>query len=218
MERSMKATVTSCVAIALFGLAGACSELTPVAESGVERMSAAQLLARVCAKCHGPEGVASLPTYPHLAGQQADYLALQLMSFRDHSRSDPLAEKYMWEIARRLSDAQIQGLANLLGAKTAAPGVPGDAAEMAAGRSIYLEGINRKGIPPCVMCHGPNGEGFGAFPRLAHQQREYLANQLRIFKSGRGRSDTPMSAVAPNLSEAEIQSVAAYLQGMPATR
>jgi cytochrome c553 len=214
----MKARLVSWVGFAFVGLVAACADLTPPLDAGVESMSAPELLTRVCAKCHGPEGIASAPNYPHLAGQQSDYIAAQLMNFRDHSRSDPLAAKYMWPIAERLSDVQIQGLAEILSNKALPEIRNSEEAEMAAGRTIYFEGINRKGVPSCVMCHGPNGEGFGAFPRLARQHKEYMTNQLGVFRSGRGRPDTPMGAIAPNLSDEDIRSVTAFLQGMAASR
>ncbi|MFR9720344.1 c-type cytochrome [Aeromonas diversa] len=61
----------------------------------------------VCAACHGVEGKAMIPGYPHLAGQSAQYTAKQLKAFRDGSRSDPL----MAPLAKVLSDADIENLA-----------------------------------------------------------------------------------------------------------
>ena len=49
----------------------------------------------VCSSCHGMEGKSVSPTFPRLAGQQKDYLVLQLKAFRDHTRADPHAHTYM---------------------------------------------------------------------------------------------------------------------------
>lgn len=61
----------------------------------------------VCASCHGAAGVSNNPLWPNLAGQQAQYLAKQLRSFRDGDRSDPL----MSPMAKPLSDEDIENLA-----------------------------------------------------------------------------------------------------------
>lgn len=61
----------------------------------------------VCSACHGVAGKASLPGYPHLAGQNAQYMVKQLKAFRDGGRQDPL----MAPMAKMLSDADIEDLA-----------------------------------------------------------------------------------------------------------
>jgi len=45
--------------------------------------------AKVCFSCHGEDGRASIPEYPHLAGQQAKYLEIALKAYADGSREDP---------------------------------------------------------------------------------------------------------------------------------
>ncbi|MHA6999463.1 c-type cytochrome [Aeromonas schubertii] len=61
----------------------------------------------VCAACHGVEGKAMIPGYPHLAGQSAQYTAKQLKAFRDGQRQDSV----MAPMAKPLSDADIENLA-----------------------------------------------------------------------------------------------------------
>ena len=60
-----------------------------------------------CALCHGPNGMASLPNAPNLAGQQALYLSEQLKSYRNGQRQN--AE--MGVIAKPLTDTEITQLA-----------------------------------------------------------------------------------------------------------
>jgi cytochrome c553 len=60
-----------------------------------------------CVACHGADGVAPNPTFPHLAGQNAAYLAIQLERFRSGERYHPL----MTPVAQSLSDADIEDLA-----------------------------------------------------------------------------------------------------------
>lgn len=68
----------------------------------------------------------------------------------------------------------------------------------------------------CQGCHG--SEGFSAgpmFPNLAGQSRIYLEAQLKKFKAGERESPT-MKSVAEELSEEEIQNLAAYFSSLPA--
>ena len=60
-----------------------------------------------CALCHGPNGVATLPNAPNLAGQQALYLSEQLKSYRSGQRQNAV----MGVIAKPLTDAEIAQLA-----------------------------------------------------------------------------------------------------------
>lgn len=49
----------------------------------------------VCAACHGADGKASVPTYPHLAGQNQAYLLKQMKAFKEGSRTEPLMVPFM---------------------------------------------------------------------------------------------------------------------------
>jgi cytochrome c553 len=60
-----------------------------------------------CALCHGPNGVASMPSAPNLAGQQAIYLSEQLKNYRSGKRH----HEVMTYIAKPLTDAEIAQLA-----------------------------------------------------------------------------------------------------------
>jgi cytochrome c553 len=60
-----------------------------------------------CAVCHGPMGMASMPSAPNLAGQVPDYLAEQLKNYRSGKR----AHEVMAVIAKQLSDEDIANLA-----------------------------------------------------------------------------------------------------------
>lgn len=62
----------------------------------------------------------------------------------------------------------------------------------------------------CAACHGVAGVSANpAWPNLAGQHASYLADALKAFKSG-VRDNAIMSGAAKNLSEAEMQNVAAY--------
>jgi cytochrome c553 len=165
---------------------------------------------QVCSSCHGSDGKGVSPTFPRLAGQQPEYLAVQLKAFRDKSRADPHAHTYMWGMAAKLSDETIDGLAASYAAMPPAAGSPGDPAESAAGAKIYQEGIPAKEVPACIACHGEKAEGAGAIPRLAGQQRGYLERQLAAFIST-ARANEIMHDNSKNLTPEEISQVAGFL-------
>jgi cytochrome c553 len=56
-----------------------------------------------CALCHGPNGLATMPGAPNLAGQQAIYLSEQLKNYRSGKRQ----HEVMSYIAKPLTDAEI---------------------------------------------------------------------------------------------------------------
>lgn len=69
-------------------------------------VTAGKAKAGMCAGCHGKTGVATIPTYPNLAGQNTAYLEKQLKAFRDGSRKDPI----MTAMSKSLTDADIANL------------------------------------------------------------------------------------------------------------
>lgn len=76
-------------------------------------------------------------------------------------------------------------------------------------------------FPPCATCHGARGEGMpsSGFPRLAGQDRNYLAKQLEDFRSGR-RSNPIMDPIAKALDDATVTAIAGYyatLRSAPAS-
>jgi len=63
---------------------------------------------------------------------------------------------------------------------------------------------------PCQACHGPNGISVSpAFPNLAGQNPDYLVTALRHYKDGK-RKNPIMQGQAANLSERDIEDLAAY--------
>jgi cytochrome c553 len=66
----------------------------------------------------------------------------------------------------------------------------------------------------CAACHGPNGHAVTPLtPNLAGQDEDYLAQQLKDFRSGT-RQDETMSVIAKPLSDTEIANLAAYFNSL----
>lgn len=177
------------------------------------KAAAKRIAVGTCAACHGWRGYSSAPKFPVLAGQHANYLLAQLQAFRAQTRGDPDALGYMWGMASPLDDGIMTALAAYYSQQTALPGERGDATLMARGMQLYQNGDSAAGIPPCMACHGPHGEGTDMFPRLAGQHVEYLMKQLRSFQSNL-RNVAIMHGVAQGLRVADMRAVATYLQSL----
>jgi cytochrome c553 len=188
-------------------VAAACSSIQEGAGPSDPRIAG---LVHVCSSCHGFEGRSISPTFPQLAGQREQYIEEQLAAFRDHTRADPHAHTYMWGMAARLTDSDIKALAAYYSSRAAVAGSPGDAAAMAAGKTIFDNGIEARDVPACQVCHGEKGEGNDAIPRLAGQHPEYIQEQLTNFATN-ARDNAIMHFNAQNLSPQEISEVAAYV-------
>lgn len=73
-------------------------------------VSAGKAKSAVCASCHGADGIAIMPVYPNLAGQNAEYLESALKAYRDKQRQGGMAAIMQMQ-ATNLSDEDIANLA-----------------------------------------------------------------------------------------------------------
>ena len=66
----------------------------------------------------------------------------------------------------------------------------------------------------CAGCHGTDGISVSPeIPNLAGQKETYLANSLRAFRAGE-RTNPIMMSIAGDLSDAEIDALAAHFSSM----
>ncbi|MBV9190446.1 MAG: cytochrome c, partial [Betaproteobacteria bacterium] len=117
-----------------------------------------KLASEVCSSCHGPRGESVSSAFPRLAGQQAQYLDVQLKAFRDRTRADPMAQAYMWGMASQLDDAAIASLAAYYSSQKPVRGTTANSKLAQQGKAIYEAGIPGANAQPCVTCHGKDGE------------------------------------------------------------
>ncbi len=82
------------------------------------------------------------------------------------------------------------------------------AADLDAGRKIVEA--------QCAACHGKDAKTpiDPAYPKLAGQYPDYLANALADYQSG-ARKNAIMAGMAKPLSKSDIRNVAAYLASLP---
>lgn len=64
-----------------------------------------------CAGCHSPNGAGIPVQYPRLSGQHADYVAAQLIAFRNGVRTNSLQ---MTQVAAKLNDREIRAVSDYI--------------------------------------------------------------------------------------------------------
>jgi cytochrome c553 len=178
--------------------------------------AAGQAKSAVCAACHGADGNSMVPNWPKLAGQHEQYLVRQILLIQSGARMVP----EMMAIVPGLSAQDIADLAAYFSSQANAGGVA-DESKVALGEQIFRAGNAESGVPACMACHGPAGEGnpLAGYPALAGQQAVYTANILNRFRAGEnwGEEDAAsqvMNGVAAELTDDEIDAVASYIQGL----
>jgi len=178
--------------------------------------TAGQAKSAICAACHGVDGNSAVPNWPKLAAQHEKYLVRQVALIKSGARQVP----EMLGIVPGLSDQDIEDLAAYYSAQEATAGVA-DESKVVLGQRVYRAGNAESGVPACMSCHGPAGEGnpLAGYPALAGQHSVYTSKMLNGFRAGEnyGEDDAPshiMNGSASELSNEEIEAVASYIQGL----
>ena len=175
--------------------------------------SGAKLDGKLCSICHGQGGTTTNELFPQLAGQPAPYFVAQMKAFRDKSRSEENAKRFMWGISSRLSDQDIEQLASFYEKQVPVSLAKiSDQARYDLGKDVFTKGHLDKGVPPCMACHGEKGEGRDTAPRLGGQHEAYLKRQLKVFYGNERPAAVAMHEVVKGLSETDIEAIAQYLQ------
>jgi cytochrome c553 len=158
-----------------------------------------------CAACHGPDGNATAPGTPSIAGQPAFFTHWQLIKYRDGRRQD----QQMSPFAQNLTDADMEDLAAFYAAQVPrARGSIVDPAKVTAGRPL----ADRY---HCTSCHTPALTGQQQVPLLAGQDLAYLQKLLRGFRNGTASDlDGTMTMAARPLSVEEVEALAHYLASL----
>ena len=180
---------------------------------------AQQIVNQVCSACHGADGNSPSPANPNLAGQQADYIALQLVHFKTGIRNNPV----MAGMAATLTPDDMRSLGAYF-AQQKPKGLAAKDADLAAtGQKLFRGGDAAGGVPACAACHAPDGAGIPSrYPRLGGQYADYTLAQLRAFKAGERGMDKEgkdingriMAQIAGRMNEQAIAAAAQYAAGL----
>jgi cytochrome c553 len=209
--------VSTALMVALCAVAASATAQAQDKNKGKADVAPSELKAKIdyCKTCHGLSGQGFRGSYPmpRLAGQQPEYLVNQLDAFIERRRSNPV----MFNVAHVLSPQMEKALADQFRDLDPKPlgGAPRE--NIAEGKRIYQQGIEKSDVPPCASCHGDDAKGKDAFPRLAGQLHDYIHRKLTNWDKERGQDKAKpdnsaiMGPIAHSLTEAQIKAVAAYL-------
>lgn len=174
--------------------------------------------ATYCGSCHGVTGVGQDPAYPKLAGQFGDYMVKQIADSKAGRRSDARIKK----VAAEHHVPEVELIAAYYASRPAFSPEPVEREEWPLaqeGHGLYTGSLN------CFQCHGEEGAGalgghlYASVPRVAGQYKKYLVKVLRDFRSGSRTNDPSgmMASISAMLSDQEIEALAVYMSGLPAT-
>jgi cytochrome c553 len=158
-----------------------------------------------CAACHGPDGNATIPGTPSLAGQPTMFTHWQLIKYRDGRRKDP----QMSPLAEKLSDEDMADFAAFYAAQkpTRRPAkLDPQKVEDGKKAAVYYQ---------CTSCHRTNLAGHEQIPRLAGQDLDYLRKLLRGFKEKTASDlDGTMTMAAVPLTVDDVENIAQFLASL----
>ena len=175
-----------------------------------------------CAACHAADGNSPASSFPKLAGLGEKYLLKQLQDIKSGARPIP-------EMTGQLDAMSDQDLADIAAYYHAQARQLAGAKEVKLdlGEKVYRGGNIHTGVPACIGCHAPSGNGNdpAGYPALGGQFADYIAKQLRAFRTAAhdpedpaGRDNDgearPMRGVAARMTDQEIDAVANYIAGL----
>ena len=156
-----------------------------------------------CLACHGESGQSQNPEVPSLGAQQAFYVTVQLLMFRERMR----VVVPMNDMTKGLSDDDLRSFADTISKLPAPkpPDGPVDAARMERARALVEKNH-------CNVCHTATFAGQDNVPHIADQREDYLVKALRGYKDNSRRGyDAAMADVIEPITDAQILDLAYYI-------
>lgn len=193
MFRSIQFTAFAALIACLLFSTGALAE-DPIAEK-----------AKLCAACHGEQGVPTQKNIPIIWGQNEGYLIYQLRDFKSGARKNEL----MSPIAAGIDPKDITLLAayftKLKWPNLEQPPAPAAVATKAQATAASVG---------CPGCHLAYFQGDGTTARLAGQNHDYLIKTMMDFRTGARGNNPGMSDLMKATSPEDLAGLAEYLAGL----
>ncbi len=158
--------------------------------------------AAACESCHGSPQRLPLAGMPALAGQQEEFLVLQMFLFREGLRDVP-------PMAGTLNGLSDRDLADIAAYFTGRTPLPHNATR---NPTLHARGAALSRAMGCGSCHLKDYRGQRQVPRITHQHEDYLAATLRAYRDDkRAGADTSMNAAMYQVIDSDIRALAHYL-------
>ena len=190
------------------------SSTIAMADDLIGDADAGKIKSATCMACHGADGNSLNPLWPKLAGQHVSYFVQQIKAFQSKERHDTV----MTGMAMPLSSQDMYNLAAFFSTQSTKIGAASEE-WLRLGQKIYRGGNKKSGVPACIACHGPKGNGNPAakYPMISGQHADYSKKQLIDYKSGARKpvgNAVIMHDIAFKMSGDEINAVTNYIQGL----
>lgn len=188
-----RAVASGCIVALIAGAAYAQSKADPV--RGAAKSAA-------CAACHGTPERPPLAGMPTLAGQQEQFLVLQMFLMREGLRDVP----QMTGTLKDFSDRDLDDVAAYF-ARQKPPRLATEANPKLRETGAALA----KGMA-CGSCHLGDYSGQRQVPRIAGQREDYLAATMKAYRDNkRAGTDASMNGILYQLPDGDIEALAHYL-------
>jgi cytochrome c553 len=171
-----------------------------------ERFERGAKKAASCETCHGPDGAGPLPGVPALAGQQREFLVLQMFYLREGLRDVP----QMAGMLKGYADRDLEDVAYYYNRRShvqvTAP----------IESTLFERGAGLSKAMGCGSCHHADYRGQKHVPKISAQREDYLLVTLKAYRDNkRTGTDTSMNAAMYQVSDADIEALAHYLAHQP---
>ncbi len=158
--------------------------------------------AAACESCHGSPQRLPLAGMPSLAGQQEEFLVLQMFLFREGLRDVP-------QMAGTLNGLSDQDLTDIAAYFTRRTPLPHSARR---DPKLHARGAELSRAMGCGSCHLKDYRGQRQVPRLTQQREDYLVATMKAYRdSQRTGPDTNMNGAMYRVPDSDIQALAHYL-------
>jgi cytochrome c553 len=165
-----------------------------------------ETLTKSCVSCHGTAERVPLPATPSLAGQQAEFLVLQMFLFREGLREAP----QMAGVLKDATDPDFFDIAAHYARQR--PPRPGAAAKPA----LHARGAQLARDMGCGSCHLNDYSGQKQVPRITSQREDYLVLSMKAYRDNkRTGTDTSMNGILYQVPDADIEALAHFLAHQP---
>jgi len=158
--------------------------------------------AAACEACHGAPERPPLAGTPPLAGQQEEFLALQMFLFREGLREAP-------QMSGMLNGFSDWDLVDVAAYFTRQPAARNNARP---DPQLHARGAKLAKAMGCGSCHINDYRGQKQVPRLTGLPEDYLAATMKAYRDNkRSGTDTSMNGILYKVPDGDIQALAHYL-------
>jgi cytochrome c553 len=158
--------------------------------------------AAACAVCHGSAEQPAQPVTPILAGQQHEFLVLQMFYLREGLREVPA----MAGMLKGFSDRDLEDVAAYYARQQPL------ARRESANPKLHARGQALAHGMGCGSCHMGDYRGQKHVPAITRQREDYLVAAMKAYRDNkRTGTDTSMNAALYQVSDADIEALAHYL-------